>query len=383
MKLLVATKNVGKLREYQELLQELPVQLVSLADEQIEMDVEESGQTFAQNAMLKAQAYAAQSGLATLADDSGLEVDALNGEPGVFSARYGGPQSVESASCRLADVSRYSLLLDKMQNVPWEQRGARFRCVIALALPGCSVPLVAGNGRCEGFIARVPCGEHGFGYDPIFFVPQFGQSMAELPSEIKNRISHRARAVETARNVLAQQFFPDSTSRQDADSTSWLHTSEVRIRTVRPSDAADLQRHCYPDKSLRFVEGRLAWAISGLDGGKLIPLVAEAVGTAGSDTCPPEVIAYIKLRLRSTVGELSSLIVAEPLRGRGLATALLNVGREVARDHGARWLTVAVEPEAKRLQSFYRNRGFASYRAAKTVEHGYTGPVVYMKQLIT
>ncbi len=155
MKLLVATKNAGKLREYQELLQGLPVHLVSLTDEQINVDVEESGRTFAQNAILKAQAYAAQSGLATLADDSGLEVDALDGEPGVFSARYGGPHGT--------DVSRYSLLLDKMRNIPWEQRGARFRCVIALALPDWSDPLVIGNGQCEGFIDRAPRGTHGLG----------------------------------------------------------------------------------------------------------------------------------------------------------------------------------------------------------------------------
>jgi len=338
--------------------------LVSLADERIDMDVEENGQTFAQNAILKAQAYAAQSGLVTLADDSGLEVDALAGEPGVLSARYGGSQGT--------DQSRFLSLLDKMRDVPWEQRGARFRCVIALAAPNWPAPLIAGDGRCEGFIARQPRGEHGFGYDPVFFVPQFGMSMAELPPAIKNQISHRARAVEAAKNVLVQHFFPDFTN-HGMPEAGLPHTSEIRIRTVRDRDAAALQRFCYPARTLRQVEKRIEWALSCLAKGESIPLVAEAAD---------EAIGYIELHIRKTVAELSNLVVSAPLRGRGVATALLNVAREVARDHGAGLLIVAVRPEAKRLQAFYRKRGFNPYRLARTSPQGYTGPAMYMKQQI-
>lgn len=364
MKLLVATKNVGKLREYQELLQGLPVQLLSLADEQIEVDVEESGQTFEQNASLKAQAYAARSNLPTLADDSGLEVDALNGEPGVLSARYDGPQGT--------DQSRYSLLLDRMRDVPFERRGARFRCVIAVAAQDWPAPVIAGQGRCEGFIARQPRGEHGFGYDPVFFVPQFGLSMAELPPNIKNQISHRARAAEPARRWLAQHFFPDAIG-GELSVTHLPPTSELRIRVAQLSDAKDLHHRCYPDRNSRHVERRIEWAIAGLVRGERIPLVAEAEG---------EALAYIEIHLRQTVAELSSLIVAEPFRRRGVATALLNVSREVARDHGAKLLTVAVELEAKRLQGFYRKRGFRPHRTVRGVVEGYLGPVVYLVQHI-
>ena len=364
MKLLVATTNTGKLHEYQELLQGLPVQLVSLADERIETDVEESGQTFEQNAVLKAQAYASRSGLLTLADDSGLEVDALNGEPGVLSARYDGPQGT--------DESRYLLLLDKMRGVPWEWRGARFRCVIALAAPDWPAPIIAGNGRCEGFIARQPRGEYGFGYDPVFFVPQFGLSMAELPPAIKNQISHRARAAETAKKVLAQRFFPDVVGPESPE-TRLPPTSEMRIRPAQLSDAVSLQRYCYTDRTLRYVERRLEWAMAGLARGERIPLVAKA---------EEEAIAYIEIYLRKTVAELSSLIVAQPFRRRGVATALLNVAREIARDHGARLLAVAVEPKAKRLQSFYRGRGFSPHRTVRAIVQGYLGPAVYLIQRI-
>lgn len=364
MELLVATKNAGKFREYQDLLQGLPVHLVSLTDAHIEIEVEETGQTFAQNAILKAQAYAAQTGLATLADDSGLEVDALNGEPGVFSARYGGRHGT--------DASRYLLLLDKMRDIPWERRGARFRCVIALALPDGSEPEAIGDGRCEGFIAPVPRGTYGFGYDPVFFVPQFGRSMAELSSDIKNQISHRARAAVAVRRVLMQKFFPGLAEQEQSAASCW-HISETRIRTARPSDAPDLQRHCCPEQPFHSPERWLRWATSDSNEGKRIPLVVESDG---------EVIASMSLHVRSTVATLSDLCVAAQFRRRGIATALLNVGREITRDHSIRLLTVTVDSKDKRLQTFYQTQGFTPYKTVRKSEHGYTGAVVHMKRLL-
>jgi XTP/dITP diphosphohydrolase len=194
IKLLVATNNPGKVREYQALLKGLPLTLTYPAQEGIDIEVEEIGSTFAQNARLKATAYARTSGLLTLADDSGLEVDALGGEPGTRSARFAG----QGAS----DEDRYRLLLSKLEGVPWQQRTARFRCVIAVARPQGEVHTA--QGTCEGLIAFEPRGEHGFGYDPVFYVPERGQTMAELEPEVKNRISHRARAAEGARRILQE-----------------------------------------------------------------------------------------------------------------------------------------------------------------------------------
>ncbi len=192
MKLLIATRNRGKLREYEALLADLGLELVDLNSAGITLEVEETGATFEENAILKARTYAQASGLLTLADDSGLEVDALRGEPGVHSARYDG--------CGGSDEDRYRLLLRRLEGVPEEARGARFRCVIAIATPEGEV--YTSEGTCEGCIAFQPRGSHGFGYDPIFFVPGYGRTMAQLPPEVKNRISHRARAVEGAREIL-------------------------------------------------------------------------------------------------------------------------------------------------------------------------------------
>ena len=194
IKLLVATNNPGKVREYNALLKGLPLTLTYPAQEGIDIEVEETGSTFAQNARLKATAYARTSGLLTLADDSGLEVDALAGEPGTRSARYAG----QGAS----DEDRYRLLLRKLERVPWQQRTARFRCVIAVTRPQGEVHTA--QGTCEGVIAFEPRGEHGFGYDPVFYMPAHGQTMAELEPEVKNRISHRARAAEGARRILQE-----------------------------------------------------------------------------------------------------------------------------------------------------------------------------------
>jgi XTP/dITP diphosphohydrolase len=184
VKLLIATHNPGKIKEYQALLTGLPLELTYPAQEGLNIEVVETGESFAENARLKATAYARASGLLTLADDSGLEVDALDGEPGIRSARYAGRGA--------SDEDRYRLLLEKLRGVPWEKRTARFRCVIAVATPQGQIHTA--EGACEGIIAFAPKGEHGFGYDPVFYFQEYGMTMAELPPETKNKISHRARA---------------------------------------------------------------------------------------------------------------------------------------------------------------------------------------------
>jgi len=186
-KLLVATHNQGKVAEFVEILQDLAIEWLSLDDVGVTQDVEETGSTFRENGVLKAQAYAAETGLLTLADDSGLEVDALNGAPGVYTARYGGEG--------LTAVQRYQKLLDELKAVPEPQRTARFRCVIVLAAPDGTI-LGESDGVCEGRIAHAPVGDNGFGYDPVFYLPQFKQTMAQLPPAQKHRISHRGRAVQ-------------------------------------------------------------------------------------------------------------------------------------------------------------------------------------------
>ncbi len=193
-KLLIATNNQGKVLEFHELLKGLPYELVTPKQLGIKLDVEESGTAYLENARIKAAAFAKASGLLTLADDSGLEVDALNGEPGVRSSRYAG----EGAG----DAQRVDFLLDKLKNVPEKQRTARFRCVIALAHPDWQLEYC--DGSCEGFITFAPRGAEGFGYDPIFYFPELKKTMAELPAEVKNRVSHRARAAAKARLILQE-----------------------------------------------------------------------------------------------------------------------------------------------------------------------------------
>lgn len=196
MKLLLATHNQGKKRELAALFAGLDVELLTLDDAGITWSVVEDGADYAANALRKARGYAEATGLLTLADDSGLEVDALGGAPGVHTARYGGEG--------LSDRERYLLLLRQLEDVPDAERTARFRCIIALAWPQGRAELV--EGTCEGYITREPRGEQGFGYDPVFYVPEYGCTMAELPAEIKNRISHRARAAAAARTVLAREL---------------------------------------------------------------------------------------------------------------------------------------------------------------------------------
>lgn len=196
-KLLLATNNRGKVNEYRSLLSDLPVELVTPVELGITTEVEETGENLAENARLKAAILAAESQLLALADDSGLEVDALGGEPGVLSARYAG----ENAS----DEDRVNYLLAKLEDVPEEKRSARFRCVIAIATPGGEVDLC--SGECRGFITFEPRGEKGFGYDPVFYFPELDKTMAELPPEIKNRVSHRGQAAGKVYQILQKQPF--------------------------------------------------------------------------------------------------------------------------------------------------------------------------------
>jgi XTP/dITP diphosphohydrolase len=141
-------------------------------------------------------AYAKASGIWTWADDSGLEVDALDGKPGIYSARYAGPDAT--------DADRRRLLLNRLAGVPWNRRTARFRCVVALATPQGDV--LTAEGTCEGVIAFGPAGENGFGYDPVFYVPDYEATMAQLPPEEKNRISHRGRAAQAAEKLLQEML---------------------------------------------------------------------------------------------------------------------------------------------------------------------------------
>ena len=200
--LLVATGNPGKLREYQGLLKGAPFRLLSLRDVGISEEVDETGDTFAENAWLKASGYAKMSGMLTLADDSGLEVDALGGEPGVRSARYGGD------ACR-SDGERVDLLLRNLDGVPWEKRTARFRCVINIAGPSAVADrepelLVSVVGSVAGMVQYEPAGDDGFGYDPVVYLPSFKRTVAQLSLEEKNRISHRGCAAGRAMAALSR-----------------------------------------------------------------------------------------------------------------------------------------------------------------------------------
>ena len=207
--LVIATGYKGKLREYQQLLSGLPLNIVSLEDVGISLEVEETGNTFSDNAWLKALTYSNLTGMLTLSDDSGLEVDALHGQPGVHSARYGG-------ACLTSDEARVSLLLKNLETVRWPERTARFKCVIAIAgskthqinpteypnQESKSVRISSVVGSISGMIQYEPRGEDGFGYDPVFFLPSIKQTMAEMTLEYKNLISHRSDATRKVIQVL-------------------------------------------------------------------------------------------------------------------------------------------------------------------------------------
>ncbi|GAB4487060.1 MAG: XTP/dITP diphosphatase [Anaerolineales bacterium] len=195
-KLLIATGNKGKIKEIQALLNGLDVELVTPKDLGLEMDIEEDGATYEENAGKKARAYSQASGLIALADDSGLEVDALNGAPGLYSARYSGKPGA-------SDSDRRAFLLEKLKEKPrpW---AAHFHATIAVATPNGLVQFAEGN--CYGEIIPEERGTNGFGYDPIFFIPEMNRTMAELSMDEKNRLSHRALAVQASLPILRELF---------------------------------------------------------------------------------------------------------------------------------------------------------------------------------
>ena len=198
-KIIFATGNEGKMREVREILQDMDADILSMKEAGIDIDIVEDGTTFEENAAIKARAVAAatQEEAIVLADDSGLEVDYLDKEPGIYSARYMGedtPYSVKNKN-----------LIDRLEGVPDNKRTARFVCAIAAALPGGEV--VTTSGVIEGRIDHEEKGNNGFGYDPIFYVPEYGRTTAQLSVEEKNRISHRARALAAMKKELEQRLF--------------------------------------------------------------------------------------------------------------------------------------------------------------------------------
>lgn len=195
MDLIVATRNQGKLTEIRKMLEETPIRVLGL-DAFVEIgEIEETGQTFAENALIKAETVVRLTGMMTLADDSGLAVAALKGEPGVRSARYAGEQAKDSDNNRK--------LLETLKYVPLDQRQGAFCCAMALVHPNGEKQVF--HGRVEGLILDAPRGEGGFGYDPLFLVREYGKTMAELPMEVKNRISHRGQALRQAVGFLSSQ----------------------------------------------------------------------------------------------------------------------------------------------------------------------------------
>jgi XTP/dITP diphosphohydrolase len=184
-RLIVATKNKGKLEEIAQILAPFSWEVVSMSQIGITIDVEETGSTFEENALIKAESIRRLSGEMVLADDSGLEVDYLDGAPGIYSARYAG----EGAT----DADRNRKLLDALKGAPADQRTARFVCAVALVFPDGSS--VTARGTCEGSIASEPAGSNGFGYDPLFYVPELEKTVAQMDPELKNSISHRGNAL--------------------------------------------------------------------------------------------------------------------------------------------------------------------------------------------
>ena len=194
MKLILATRNRGKIQEITQLLQDLRLEIQSCFDFPEIPEVVEDGQTFRDNATKKAETVCTATRLPTLADDSGLEIDALGNKPGVQSSRFAGPEC--------DDRKNIHKVLDLLKHIPEDRRQARFRCVIALAQPGQATKTV--EGECAGIIAFEPRGTAGFGYDPIFIVPEYNKTFAELGEDVKNRLSHRARALTLAKQLLME-----------------------------------------------------------------------------------------------------------------------------------------------------------------------------------
>ena len=189
MKVVLASKNKHKLEEISKITEKFDMELVLESELGVDIDVEETGSTFEENSFLKAEAVMKATGLPALADDSGIAVDALNGEPGIYSARYGFDESLD-------DRGRLNLLLKNTENVPDDKRQAKFVCVITLVTP--QGQTIQARGEVHGMLLRAPAGENGFGYDPIFYYPPFGKSLAQVSPEEKNRVSHRANALKEA-----------------------------------------------------------------------------------------------------------------------------------------------------------------------------------------
>ena len=193
-KFIVATKNKGKLNEIKEILSDFDYEVLSMTDLGINKEIEETGSTFEENALIKAKAVWNLTGETVMADDSGLEVDALNGAPGIYSSRFAGPNAT--------DEERNKKLLALLEEVPFEKRKARFVCAIAVVYPDGSDFVV--RGTCDGYIAFKPEGNNGFGYDPLFYVPEFGMTTAQMDPKKKHSISHRGKALQEMINMLKQ-----------------------------------------------------------------------------------------------------------------------------------------------------------------------------------
>lgn len=200
MKVVLASKNQHKLEEISKITEKFDMELVLQSELGVDIDVEENGTTFEENSFIKAQAVMQATGLPALADDSGIAVDALNGEPGIYSARYGFDESLD-------DWGRLQLLLKNMEHVPDGQRQAQFVCVITMVTPDGKT--IQARGEVHGELLREPRGENGFGYDPIFYYPPAGKSTAELSPEEKNRISHRANALKVFYEKLKEAGYAD------------------------------------------------------------------------------------------------------------------------------------------------------------------------------
>ena len=200
MKVVLASKNKHKWEEIRQITEKLDIQLVMESDLGVDIDVEETGSTFEENSLQKAMAVMEATGLPALADDSGIAVDALNGEPGIYSARYGFDESLD-------DWGRMMLLLHNMEQVPDGQRQAKYVCVITMITPDRKI--IQARGEVHGLIGREPVGDGGFGYDPIFYYPPFGKTLAQVPAEDKNQVSHRAKALNLFYDKLKEAGYAD------------------------------------------------------------------------------------------------------------------------------------------------------------------------------
>lgn len=200
MKVVLASKNPHKLVEISKITEKFDMELVLQSELGVDIDVEENGATFEENSLIKAKAVMEATGLPALADDSGIAVDALNGEPGIYSARYGFDESLD-------DFGRLQLLLKNTEDVPDGQRQAQFVCVITMITPDGNV--IQARGEVHGELLRAPAGNGGFGYDPIFYYPPFGKSLAEVTPEEKNQVSHRANALRIFYDKLKEAGYAD------------------------------------------------------------------------------------------------------------------------------------------------------------------------------